>query len=224
MHQLHYPHIGQKKMVLWGTLWESRDGRVYHSTMGKIMGNTSCWLFFFFFSVQLFPASHSLGHKQLQPRSGSTRKVNKGLNLSQGFFDLCEITGCVNSERTVVSSRAKRSWILCSGNPPFLYLSGAYWAPDWKIRLSVKFVIWNWLPDISGISPRVGEKSRQESRTQLTSTEPGWGVTYSKLFFSILPGTGDYHLRLRKVLSGANCSRGIKLSICFCHLRSMRMR
>lgn len=157
MQQLPYPHVLQrKKKVLWGAVWESREGRVCHSTRGKIMGNTSCWDFllalFFFFS-----ALHSLEYKQLQPRNGSTRKASKGLEFSQKFFDLCEITGCVNSERSVVCSRA-RSEMLC-GNI-LLYLSGAYWTPNWKIRLNVKFLIWNRLTDFSGISPREGEKSR----------------------------------------------------------------
>lgn len=64
----------------------------------------------------------------------------------------------MNSERSVVCSRARRSEMLC-GNM-LLYLSGAYWTPNWKIRLNVKFLIWNRLTDFSGISPREGEKSR----------------------------------------------------------------
>lgn len=61
------------EVSLWGSLWESREDRVIHNTMGEVMGNASYSLGFFlvlrflvfiFSTVQYFPVLLSLRHKK----------------------------------------------------------------------------------------------------------------------------------------------------------------
>lgn len=96
------------EVSLWGTLWENREDRLTHSTVGEIMGNTSCWLGFFVLSflfgwvffptVQYFFVLPSLGHKEWKHQGKIQRP-----DASSKIFGLSMITVWVNSERAVVS-------------------------------------------------------------------------------------------------------------------------
>lgn len=77
-------HLAEE-VSLWGTLWESREDRVIHNTVGEIIGNTSCWLVFFplvlsfllfvFSTVQYFPVLPSLGHKEWKHQENKQRSA-----------------------------------------------------------------------------------------------------------------------------------------------------
>lgn len=75
-----------------------RNNRKYKLLAGFFSPLCSVFCYLFFLLCNIF-----LCYPVWGTRNGNTKKINKGLQFSQKFFDLSLITVCVNSERSVVS-------------------------------------------------------------------------------------------------------------------------